>query len=377
MSTPADVHLVDVTKRFGDVMAVEHLHLTIPAGTYTCLLGPSGCGKTTTLRLIAGHEQVTSGDIRIGPIDVAHLPPARRGTAMMFQSYALFPHLTCLDNVAFSLRMQRVPKATRRHKAQEFLRLVHMEDYADRRPAQLSGGQQQRVALARALITHPSVLLLDEPLSALDPFLRAHMRDELKRLQTELGLTFIHVTHSQEEALALADLIVVMQHGRIEQCGTPREVYNQPWTAFVARFIGGHNVFTGRVIATEPTYTVLQAPDQQRFVVPASDVTIGHEVTFAVRSDKLRLATAALPPSVDGRAVFSSGMVSSRNALQATVRNVAYQGAWVQLRLETAAREECTVTMPDSAFFDKPVAVGSPVVVTWAVEDIHLLRDGQ
>jgi putative spermidine/putrescine transport system ATP-binding protein len=296
---------------------------------------------------------------------------------MMFQSYALFPHLTCLDNVAFSLRMQRVPKATRRHKAQEFLRLVHMEDYADRRPAQLSGGQQQRVALARALITHPSVLLLDEPLSALDPFLRAHMRDELKRLQTELGLTFIHVTHSQEEALALADLIVVMQHGRIEQCGTPREVYNQPWTAFVARFIGGHNVFTGRVIATEPTYTVLQAPDQQRFVVPASDVTIGHEVTFAVRSDKLRLATAALPPSVDGRAVFSSGMVSSRNALQATVRNVAYQGAWVQLRLETAAREECTVTMPDSAFFDKPVAVGSPVVVTWAVEDIHLLRDGQ
>ena len=179
MPAPADVELVDVTKRFGSVVAVEHLTLTIPAGTYACLLGPSGCGKTTTLRLLAGHERVTSGEIRLGSMRVTHLPPAQRGTAMMFQHYALFPHLTCVDNVAFSLQMQRVPKATRRQKAQEFLRLVHMEDYANRLPAQLSGGQQQRVALARALITQPSVLLLDEPLSALDPFLRVRMRDEL------------------------------------------------------------------------------------------------------------------------------------------------------------------------------------------------------
>ncbi len=377
MPEPADVQLVDVTKRFGDVVAVEKLNLTIPAGTYACLLGPSGCGKTTTLRLIAGHEQVTSGDIRIGQTCVVHLPPARRGTAMMFQSYALFPHLTCIDNVAFSLQMRRVPKATRRHKAQEFLRLVHMEAYAERWPAQLSGGQQQRVALARALITHPSVLLLDEPLSALDPFLRARMRGELKRLQTELGITFLHVTHSQEEALALADLIVVMQHGHIEQCGTPREVYNQPWTAFVARFIGGHNVFTGRVVSTGSAYTVLQAPDGQRFVVPASDIAVGHAVTFAVRSDKMTLAAAALPPPTGVRAALSHGMASGRNALHATVRSVAYQGAWVQLSLETSAREECTVTMHDSTFFDKPVAVGSPVVATWAVEDVHLLREGQ
>jgi len=376
MPEPADVQLVDVTKRFGDVVAVESLKLTIPAGTYACLLGPSGCGKTTTLRLIAGHEQVTSGDIRIGQTCVVHLPPARRGTAMMFQSYALFPHLTCIDNVAFSLQMRRVPKATRRHKAQEFLRLVHMEAYAERWPAQLSGGQQQRVALARALITHPSVLLLDEPLSALDPFLRARMRGELKRLQTELGITFLHVTHSQEEALALADLIVVMQHGHIEQWGTPREVYNQPWTAFVARFIGGHNVFTGRVVSTGPAYTVLHAPDGQRFVVPASDVAVGHEVTFAVRSDKMSLAAAALPPPAGVRAALSNGMASGRNAVHAMVRSVAYRGAWVQLNLETSALEECTVTMHDSAFFDKPVAVGSPVVATWAVEDVHLLREG-
>ena len=376
MPEPADVQLVDVTKRFGGVVAVEGLHLTIPAGTYACLLGPSGCGKTTTLRLIAGHEQVTSGDIRIGQTCVVHLPPARRGTAMMFQSYALFPHLTCLDNVAFSLQMQRVPKATRRRQAQECLRLVDMEAYAERWPAQLSGGQQQRVALARALITQPSVLLLDEPLSALDPFLRARMREELKHLQTELGITFIHVTHSQAEALALADLIVVMQHGRIEQCGTPREVYNQPWTAFVARFMGGHNVFTGWVVSRGPAYTVLHAPDGQRFVVPASDVEVGQDVTFAIRNDKMSLAAAALPTPVGGRAGLSDGMPSGRNVLHATVRSVAYQGAWVQLSLETSALEDCTVTLPDSTFFDKPVTVGSPVVATWAVEDVHLLRAG-
>ena len=368
MPAPADVELVEVTKRFGSVLAVECLSLTIPAGTYTCLLGPSGCGKTTTLRLLAGHEQVTSGEIRIGSTSVTSLPPARRGTAMMFQHYALFPHLTCLDNVAFSLQMRRVPKATRRRQAQEFLRLVHMEAYADRLPAQLSGGQQQRVALARALITHPRVLLLDEPLSALDPFLRVRMRDELKRLQTELGITFIHVTHSQEEAMALADLIVVMHQGHLEQCGTPREVYDRPWTAFVARFIGGHNVFTGQVASTEAGHALLASANGHHFVVPVSNVAAGQTVTFAIRSDKMRLTPAALTPA--------AGAKVERNALHATVRTVAYQGAWVQLRLESPESEEVTVTVPDSTFFDKPVAVGSPVVATWAVEDVHLLHAG-
>ncbi|MBN8897618.1 MAG: ABC transporter ATP-binding protein, partial [Rhodospirillales bacterium] len=208
-----DVELVKVTKRYGTTVAVDAVSLRIPPATYCCLLGPSGCGKTSTLRMIAGHETVTEGDVLIRDANVTDLPPAKRGTAMMFQSYALFPHLTCLDNVAFSLKMRGVGKAERHAKAREYLALVHMADFAARLPAQLSGGQQQRVALARALITRPRVLLLDEPLSALDPFLRVKMREELKRLQRELGISFIHVTHGQEEAMALADLMVVMEAG--------------------------------------------------------------------------------------------------------------------------------------------------------------------
>lgn len=373
MPALADVELVEVSKRYGSVVAVERLNLTIPAGTYSCLLGPSGCGKTTTLRLLAGHERVTAGTIRIGPMPVTHLSPAQRSTAMMFQHYALFPHLSCVDNVAFSLHMQRVPKAIRQQKAQEFLRLVDMQDYANRLPAQLSGGQQQRVALARALIMEPSVLLLDEPLSALDPFLRIHMRQELKRLQSELGITFVHVTHSQEEALALADLIVVMHQGQIEQCGTPHQVYNRPRTAFVARFVGGHNVLTGQVVATEAGHTLLTTPGGQRFVVPVSHAAIGQDVTFAIRSDKVSLAPTTLPPlpleQPDGQGLTAH----QHNTLYATVRSVAYQGAWVQLSLEAPALDALTATLTDSTFFEKPIAVGSTVAATWTMEDVHLL----
>jgi len=223
---PTTLELVQVTKRYGATLAVDRLDLKIEAGTYCCLLGPSGCGKTSTLRMIAGHESVSEGDIILGPANITDLPPARRGTAMMFQNYALFPHLSSLDNVAFSLKMRGVDKASRRARAHELLRLVAMESYADRLPAQLSGGQQQRVALARALITEPQILLLDEPLSALDPFLRIRMRAELRRLHEQLGIIFIHVTHSQDEAMALADLVVVMNGGKIEQIGPPRTIFN-------------------------------------------------------------------------------------------------------------------------------------------------------
>src|SRR5690242_14936905 len=247
MTPSSEVQLVALTKIFGRTVAVDAISAEIPAGSYCCLLGPSGCGKTTTLRMIAGHEVPTSGEIIVGGARVTDLPPARRRTAMMFQSYALFPHLNCIDNVAFSLRMRGVSKVERRAKASEMLRLVEMETQAERLPPQLSGGQQQRVALARALVTNPRVLLLDEPLSALDPFLRVRMREELKSLQTRLGISFIHVTHSQDEAMALADLVVVMNHGRIEQTAPPREVFNRPATAFVARFIGGHNVLPAAV----------------------------------------------------------------------------------------------------------------------------------
>ena len=247
MSKAAEIDIVSVSKVYGTTTAVEDISLKIPAGTYCCLLGPSGCGKTSTLRMIAGHESISSGDVRLGNIVVTDLPPAKRGTAMMFQSYALFPHLDLIDNVAFSLKMKGVDKEKRRAKALDMLKLMQMEAYATRRPAQLSGGQQQRVALARALITDPEALLLDEPLSALDPFLKIRMRAELKKLQTSLGITFVHVTHSQEEAMALADLIVVMNDGRIEQAAPPRDVFERPATAFVARFMGDHNVISGRV----------------------------------------------------------------------------------------------------------------------------------
>src|SRR5471030_2995650 len=242
MPQPANLELVHVTKRYGSTTAVDAIDLRVAAGAYCCLLGPSGCGKSSTLRMIAGHESATEGDILIGSANVTELPPAKRGTAMMFQSYALFPHLSCLDNVAFSLKMKGVDKAARRAKAMEYLNLVAMESFAGRVPAQLSGGQQQRVALARALVTDPQILLLDEPLSALDPFLRVRMRSELRQMQKRLGIPFVHVTHGQDEALALADLVVVMNKGKIEQAASPKEVFEKPATEFIARFLGGHNV---------------------------------------------------------------------------------------------------------------------------------------
>ncbi|WP_292556044.1 ABC transporter ATP-binding protein, partial [Mesorhizobium sp.] len=260
MSKAAEIDIVSVSKVYGATTAVEDISLKIPAGTYCCLLGPSGCGKTSTLRMIAGHESISSGDVRLGNTVVTDLPPAKRGTAMMFQSYALFPHLDLVDNVAFSLKMKGVGKEERRSKALDMLKLMQMEAYASRRPAQLSGGQQQRVALARALITDPEALLLDEPLSALDPFLKIRMRAELKKLQTSLAITFVHVTHSQEEAMALADLIVVMNNGRIEQAAPPRTVFERPATAFVARFMGDHNVVSGRVSGSSDGMVLFEVP---------------------------------------------------------------------------------------------------------------------
>ena len=244
MNNPENLEFAILTKKYGETIAVDSINLKIPAGTYCCFLGPSGCGKTSTLRMIAGHEEISGGDILLGSNIINDLPPAKRGTAMMFQNYALFPHLSCLDNVAFALKMRGIKKNERYDKSLEILKLVQMENYSDRYPNQLSGGQQQRVALARALITNPSILLLDEPLSALDPFLRIKMRSELKTLQKKLGISFIHVTHSQDEAMALADMIVVMNNGKIEQVGNPYEVFNKPKNEFIANFVGGHNVLS-------------------------------------------------------------------------------------------------------------------------------------
>jgi putative spermidine/putrescine transport system ATP-binding protein len=331
MAELGNLELVRVTKRYGATTAVDAINLRVPAGSYCCLLGPSGCGKTSTLRMIAGHESASEGDILIGAANVTDLPPAKRGTAMMFQSYALFPHLSCLDNVAFSLKMRGVDKTTRRRQAMEFLELVAMESYAQRVPAQLSGGQQQRVALARALITHPQILLLDEPLSALDPFLRVRMRGELRRLQSGLGIPFIHVTHGQDEALALADLVVVMNKGRIEQAGNPRQVFEKPATEFVARFLGGHNVID----------------------------TPGGKV--AVRADRVRLLAASRPASAPPA------------RLTAMVRGVEYQGAHYQIALESGGLADLTAVVGDADFAAAPLAAGDEVALAWADADIHPL----
>jgi putative spermidine/putrescine transport system ATP-binding protein len=325
--TGSGLELIALTKLYGSTVAVDRLDLKVSANSYCCLLGPSGCGKTSTLRRVAGHEVASSGDIIIGGRNVTDLPPAGRGTAMMFQSYALFPHLNAVDNVAFSLKMRGVPKRERRAAAIETLRLVDMANFAERLPAQLSGGQQQRIALARALITRPQILLLDEPLSALDPFLRIKVRTELKRLQKELGISFLHVTHSQDEAMALADLIVVMNGGHIEQAGTPRDVFNAPRTAFVAQFMGGHNV-----IATD-----------------------GGKI--AVRADRLRLHRGG------------------QQRLSAMVRSVEYQGTHVQVTLTAKGAGELTATLTEAEFDSGAVHPGQEVAVDWSDQDGHRLSD--
>ena len=328
MAKKPDIELVHLTKRYGDTVAVDAIDLRISAGTYCCLLGPSGCGKTTTLRMIAGHEEASEGDVILGSDNITGLPPAARGTAMMFQSYALFPHLDCTDNVAFSLKMRGIDKVLRRTRAREMLARVQMETFAGRLPAQLSGGQQQRVALARALIVDPQVLLLDEPLSALDPFLRIKMREELKTLQTRLGISFIHVTHSQDEAMALADTVVVMNAGKIEQTAPPRDVFKRPATAFVARFIGGHNV------------------------MPQGDRLI------SVRADRM---------------VVQPGTEATNGQLRGVARSVEYLGTTVQVGIDVAGLESIAATVPEARFDAQPVAPGQPVILSWTPEDVHVL----
>jgi putative spermidine/putrescine transport system ATP-binding protein len=336
MAKKPDIELVALTKRYGAATAVDSINLKIPAGSYCCLLGPSGCGKTTTLRMIAGHEDATEGDVILGSENITGLPPAARGTAMMFQSYALFPHLDCTDNVAFSLKMRGVEKDKRRAQAVEMLKRVQMEPYAKRLPSQLSGGQQQRVALARALITDPQVLLLDEPLSALDPFLRIKMREELKGLQTRLGISFIHVTHSQDEAMALADLVVVMNAGKIEQAASAREVFNKPASAFVAKFIGGHNV------------------------IPAAVARANAEgAMVAIRADRMVVQPGSAP--------------TDASSLSGVARSVEYLGATVQVGIDVAGLEPLSAVIPEQRFDAAPVVPGQAVTLSWMPGDVHVL----
>lgn len=370
MKASSEVRLIALTKTFGRTVAVDAISAEIPGGSYCCLLGPSGCGKTTTLRMIAGHEAPTSGDITIGGSPVTALPPQRRRTAMMFQSYALFPHLNCIDNVAFSLRMRGVQKTERRARARDMLRLVEMEGQAERLPAQLSGGQQQRVALARSLVTDPSVLLLDEPLSALDPFLRVRMREELKRFQRQLGIGFVHVTHSQDEALALADLVIVMNEGRIEQTAPARTIFDRPETAFVARFIGGHNVLRCTVEASDAKGARLRGPHGIVIETARPGLMPGSEVHIAIRSDRMHMNRAIQRLKAVGA---GNDGITSDEALQSRVVSVEYQGPVVKLRLEADWSDELTVTLSDRSFYAAPVAPGDMVAIGWNDADAHIV----
>ena len=342
MRSPNDLELFQLTKLYGGTIAVRGIsHIFAPA-SYVCLLGPSGCGKSTTLRMIAGHESVSSGSILLEGSDISALPPAKRGTAMMFQNYALFPHLDVRDNVAFSLKMKGVDKASRQARAMNLLELVAMDHLADRLPAQLSGGQQQRVALARALITEPRVLLLDEPLSALDPFLRIRMRSELKRLQRELAITFIHVTHGQDEALALADEVVVMNNAVIEQAGPPREVWSRPRSEFVARFMGGHNVI--RLAGG-------------RYAIRQDLVQIGGR-------DRASAAGAAATPAMGQNTPVG---------IEATAINIEYQGDRVAVSSRSTAGEEIVALLPEACFFARPIETGETLALSWDPAHQHRL----
>ena len=313
---PADIRLEAVTKRFDDVLAVDDVSLEVERGSFFALLGPSGCGKTTTLRMIGGFEEPTAGRIYLGDREVTGLPPYKRDVNTVFQSYALFPHLSIFENVAFGLRRRGVRGGELRRRVDDALELVALSGFGRRKPRQLSGGQQQRVALARALVNRPQVLLLDEPLGALDLKLRKQMQLELKRIQNEVGITFVHVTHDQEEAMTMADRIAVMNEGRIEQLGTPSELYERPQTRFVAGFLGASNLLTGRVAGDD----LVRLDGGSEIRVPAG-VLNGRRgrVGVGVRPEKVRLRG------------------DDDNVLEGVVAEQSYIGVSTQYVVETRA----------------------------------------
>jgi spermidine/putrescine transport system ATP-binding protein len=352
----ADVRLEDLRKRFGDVAAVDGVSLDIRAGEFFSLLGPSGCGKTTTLRMIGGFELPTSGRILLRGQDITNAPPEKRPVNMVFQSYALFPHLTVFENVAFGLRRRNTGKDEIARRVGEALELVRLGGFGQRKPDQLSGGQQQRVALARALVCEPTVLLLDEPLGALDLKLRRQLQTELKRVQLEVGITFIYVTHDQEEALALSDRIAVMDKGRVEQLGTPEELYDNPSTLFVAGFIGTTNLLAGTVESVVDGIASVRLADGARCAARAHDVAAGASVDVAVRPEAIELVDMSSGAPQDGATA----------AIEATVTQSAYLGTTVSHQVLTASGS--TITVLTSRTGERP-APGTVVHLSWQPAD--------
>jgi spermidine/putrescine transport system ATP-binding protein len=355
----ADVRLDRVTKRFGDVVAVDDLSLEVKPGEFFALLGPSGCGKTTTLRMIGGFEEVTSGSVYLGDADVTDLPPFKRATNTVFQNYALFPHLTVFENIAFGLRRRKTPTNEIRHQVAFMLKLVELPGYEDRKPNQLSGGQQQRVALARALVNNPRVLLLDEPLGALDLKLRKQMQVELKRIQSEIGITFIFVTHDQEEAMTMSDRIAVMRAGRIEQLGQPEELYERPKTDFVAGFLGVSNLIDADVAGRDERFATLRLDGGTFLRAPAAYVNGAPRVRLGIRPEKLRVI------ALNDEA--TDAVDADTNALDGTVLDASYIGVSTQYLVETPDGHKLTVYAQnlETSGAGEVLADGQRVRLTW------------
>jgi spermidine/putrescine transport system ATP-binding protein len=360
------VTLRGVTKRFGDFAAVRDMDLDIPRGHFFTMLGPSGCGKTTTLRMIAGFEEPSEGTVFLDGEDVTGLPPFRRATNTVFQSYALFPHLSVERNVAFGLQRRRVPREEVRRRVAEELERVGLAREAKRKPRQLSGGQQQRVALARALVNRPAVLLLDEPLGALDLKLRKQLQVELKRIQQDVGITFVYVTHDQEEALTMSDRIAVMNHGVVEQLDDPEEIYERPRTTFVAGFIGVSNLMPGEVISTGTGVAELRLDAGVTVRTGAAGASVGERAHAVVRPEKLQLhgSNGAGPdgrPSVDGQ-----------------VESSLYLGTATQviIRLHDDTRMTVLVPNTDEEARRRLPAPGDGARLTWSDENIHMVKEG-
>jgi spermidine/putrescine transport system ATP-binding protein len=355
------IELVGIAKTFhsrrGVVAAVEHVDLVIGESEFFSLLGPSGCGKTTTLRMIGGFEEPTQGQILLYGKDVVGVPPNHRDVNMVFQSYALFPHMSVEENVAFGLRRKSVRKAEITTRVGEMLELVQLEGKSDRRPRELSGGQQQRVALARALVNRPRALLLDEPLAALDLKLRQAMQLELKRIQREVGITFVFVTHDQNEALTMSDRLVVMNAGRIEQLGAPRDLYERPRTRFVAGFIGTSNLMTGTVRHLDGNTAVLEAAADERLIVPdavTAGAAVGEPLDLTVRPEKIVISTSDPTP----------GWCT----LRGTVSEVVYLGTSTQYAVRTKDDSELSVFVQNSSDASDVAGRGQTVWLSWRPE---------
>jgi spermidine/putrescine transport system ATP-binding protein len=356
---PVAIALTAVSKRFGSHTAVDDVTLEIAEGEFFSMLGPSGCGKTTTLRMIAGFETPDTGRVVLKGADVTAVSANKRPVNMVFQQYALFPHMSIYDNVAFGLKVKRVPRGEHRERITELLRVVDLQGLENRRPKQLSGGQQQRVALARALVNRPAALLLDEPLGALDVKLRKQMQLELKRIQNELGTTFVYVTHDQEEALAMSDRIAVMNRGQVEQLGSPREIYDNPRTAFVADFIGSLNALDVTIDELVGGYAVSRLGEHERVVAAVDGThTVGEAVRVAVRPEHVKIGVAPNEGSrVDG-----------------TIAELVYLGMYTQFHVDTRAGRIVSHRLADEKHTAQ-LQSGARVTLSWSPDQATVLAD--